>query len=164
MAMSLPVIGMVISGVGTVVSAVSGMQAANYNAAVADRNAQLAERNKVEAIAASQREAQERGLAAKQEIGSLEALMGASGFDLNSGTNLLRRRSLRTLTQQDQMNAREDGNAQAKGFAQQAADFRSESKQTKSSKTFGLFGALATGATSILSDANALRKAREAYA
>lgn len=160
MAQALPVIGMITSGVGAVVSAVSGMQAGAYNAAVAERNATIAEKNRIEAIAASQREAQDAGLSAQKEIGSLEAALSSSGFDMNSGTNLLRRRSLRTLSRQDQTRAREDGNTQGDAFGQQGADFRSSASQERKSGRFALFAGVANGVSSILSEANALRKAR----
>jgi hypothetical protein len=157
-------IGTVVSTIGSVVSTVSGMKADSYNAGIAARNADLAERNKIAAIEASQREAEDAGVDARQEIGSLDALIGASGFDIGSGSNLLRRRSLRTLSQRDQSRIREDGNTEGEAFGQQAQDLRTESKMKKKSTKLNLFSGILGGASTYLGGASAIAKAREAYA
>ena len=138
---------------GTVAGLASSIGQANYTASVASRNAVIAERNAAEAVENSQRENQQRGLAAAVEMGDLLAGQSASGLNLGSGSYALARKSQAALAAQDSQIVAETGARQARNYMEQASGFRSDGQQALGSKKFSVAAAGLQIGTSLVSDA-----------
>jgi hypothetical protein len=158
--MTLMKIAQGVSVAAGVVGTISNMQAAAYQQAVAQRNAQLMEENARRAIEQSQREQEDWGQAAREQLGRLMADLGASGVAMGAGSALRRREGAGELAQRDAMRIREEGVTTAENFRQQAADFKGEAKMARRRKSFALFEGVVGTMGSYLGHATQINRAR----
>jgi hypothetical protein len=144
--------------VGTVAGMASAMSQASYNSKVAENNAIIADQNAQEAILDSQKEAQQRGLAAQAEMGDLLANQAASGLNLGSGSYALARKSQAELAARDTEIVTADGRRRAENYQQQATDFRSEAAQQKAAGRWSIIEGGLGIASSAVSGATRVNK------
>jgi len=148
-------------GVGaSIVSAVGNMSTANYNAAVAERNAKQMDENARQLAIKAQQDQQDIAEQQAQEKGAIIAEMGASGFDLSSGSSALQRIALDRLAQRDQRRTAIEGGNEVKQAQQAAADYRAQRKNAKRMGMFQLFSDLGAGFDSYISSSTSIAKAK----
>ena len=157
---SLATIGKWIGVAGSVAGTVSSINAASYQASVAQRNQEIAERNSRKAIEDSQREQQDWSVEAGQQLAGLLAEQSASGISLSGGSSFLRRKGAEDLTRRDASRIREGGNIRSQNFSQQAADFGAEAGMERSRRKFSLLGGGIDAASSYISGASSVNRAR----
>lgn len=129
----------------------AGLQSGLYQSEVAKQNARTAQENAERASLAGQREEIRAARETSQLLGQQEAIQGASGLDILGRSAVLTRRAAQRVGREEALDIREAGQGEARGFLQQAANFRGEAKQATAQ---GIFSA-AEGA---LSAASALSK------
>ena len=88
----------------------------NYQASVALMNEQIAKQNADYAAATGEVEAQQAGLATRQEVGATRAAQGAGNIDVNSGSNLQVQKSEVAIGQENQSVIRANALKRAYGF------------------------------------------------
>lgn len=127
-------VGMASSLIGSVFGAEGASQqgaaqaaAYRYKAGVAAINEKVQEQNSQWALASGDVASEEAGLKAGQEIGETRAKQGASGTDVNSGSNTLVRDSQRTAAQFDQSVVTND--AARKSYAFRVAGTEASAEQ-----------------------------------
>lgn len=157
---SLMTIAKFASAAGSVATAVGGMNAASYNAAVAERNAKRLDENAKRVAELAQAETQDMAEEALAEKGAAEAAGAASGVDLFSGSSLLQRAALDRLARRDAVRTMDSARTDIWQLQQDAADMRSTAKQARKQGKIDLFGNLAGGFTSFMSDSTAISKAK----
>jgi cbb3-type cytochrome oxidase subunit 3 len=108
MAQAIGVIGLGSSLAGGIMSAFGAEKSGqaqqamyNYQAQVARINSQIDQQNAEYAINQGEQQAQQYGLQAAQQYGKIVAGQAASGFDVNSGSNVDVQRSQRTISAMD---------------------------------------------------------------
>lgn len=157
---SLMTIAKFAAAAGSVTSAVGEMQAAQYNAAVAERNAKRLDDNAKQVAMAAQQQTQDMADEALAEKGASQAADAASGVDLFSGSSLLQRAALDRLARRDAVRTMDSARTDIWQLQQDAADMRSTAKQARKQGKIDLFGNLAGGFASFMSDSTAISKAK----
>lgn len=147
-----------IMAAGTAVSAYSEYQAAKYQAAVAENNANLMQQNMTNENFAAAQDMMDRDLAARSEMAAAIAEMGASGLSADSGSMLLRRRSLSELADRDRERLGLKRETQLENNRMQVGALRSEAKQIRRMAKMGLITAPLKIATSYLSGASSVNQ------
>lgn len=157
---SLLTIGKFIGVAATGASAIGNLQASQYNAAVAERNAVLMDQNAKRLAEKAQQDVQDLGEQQAAEKGQMLAEMGASGFDIASGSTALQRAALDRLARRDAQRTAVEGGNDVRQAQQSAADYRSSALQQKKAGKMQLFGDLAGGFDSYISSSTAIAKAK----
>jgi hypothetical protein len=118
---------------GALFQGISAMNMANYQAAVADNNRKMAlqmqERAKIEGETA----ARDQDLKTKALIGQQRAQMGASGFDMNTGTPLDLQASSTALGRLDALRAKGGKDMEAWKYGVQAQQFANQGEMAEAS-------------------------------
>jgi hypothetical protein len=129
----------------------SGM--ANYQSQIATINAQIAKQNAAYDVAVGETQAQQQGMKIRAQIGATRAQQGASGLDVNSGTNVSVRASEAEIGSYDQSLIRSNASKAAYGdeviSMQDTAQSQLDQMAASNYSTAGYIGA----ATSILGGA-----------
>ena len=143
------------------VGGISAISAANYQAAVAKRAALVKEENARRIVEAGQKQAKDQDLAAAAAVADDIAAQASSGFSLSSPSFVRRRKSQTRLIEQDRTRIIEDANLQAQGELNDAATYRSEASQAKSSALFSFLEAGLNIGDSIIGGANLVSNVRQ---
>lgn len=101
--------------------------AAKYNAAVESQNAAISTTNAQIAGQAGAAQAGIQGQKNKATLGAITANQGASGIDLNSGSDIAVRSSARELGELDALSIRSNAARQAYGYENQAVSQQAQS-------------------------------------
>ncbi len=137
------VIGGGISAMGAMKQASAQAAAAKYQAQVAQNNAIMAQNNAVYERQAASEDAYQQDLKNKAIIGQAEAELGASGFDINSGTALNVRSDQRKLARVDTLRTRENRELRARQFDQEGINAKATSSlynmQGNAAKSAGMW-------------------------
>lgn len=156
LALAAGVIGGGISAAGQLEQGQATANAANYQAAVSSNNAIIAKQNADYAEKAGLVQATTQGLKGRSVGGKIKAAQGASGVDVNSGSNVDVQQSQREAAQLDSETVLNNTELQAYGYRNQATSFDAQSKLDKLTAEQAPIGA-AIGATgSLLSSASSL--------
>lgn len=137
-----------ISAGGQILSGISQNNQARYAATIADRNAVIASNQAKDAEANTQLEAQRRYRQSAQALGAQQAALAANGVDINFGTAVDLQRDSRMFAAEDVGQIYKAGNERAKGFDNEAWNYRAEGRakraQGSGALMEGLFGAAGT--------------------
>lgn len=104
---------------------------ARYNAAVEHSNALISTQNAAIAGQAGSEQAFMTGLKTRSMVGSLAAHQGASGVDVNSGSNVDTRASADALGELDALTVRSNAAREAYGYQTQATAHEAQSRLDK---------------------------------
>lgn len=157
---SLAIIGTVVSGAGAIGSMVAARNEASYQQKLAQRNAVIAEQNARDTIQDSQVEQQDWSRSAREQIGMMVAEMGASGIALDSGTNLMIRKSTQDDVVRDATRIRDEGNQRANQFRQRGSDFQAEASAAGARKSNATTAGVINIGSSLISGASKVNRAR----
>lgn len=151
--------GAVASAVGDIEGGIAKKNAAGYQATVAENNAVTANRNAAYASAAGQQRSEAVGERNAQVAGRIRATQGASGVDVNSGSNVDVQAGQRQAGQLDVLTTENDALLQAYGYRTQATNFKAqadldkmEGDQAETAGYFGAGGDLLSSASSLASN------------
>lgn len=148
--------GALSSAVGDITGGIAKKNAADYQAQVATNNAVTATRNAAYASAAGQEHAEVEGERNAQVAGRIRANQGASGVDVNSGSNVDVQAGQRQAGQLDVLTTENNALLQAYGYKTQATNFKAQSQldtmEGAQDETAGYFGA----GSDLLSSASSL--------
>ena len=86
-ALAATALGGIASGIGSYESAQSQKAMYNYQAGIALQNQQIAKQNEGYALTEGEDRAAQSGMASRYRLGQIITAQGASGFNVNSGTN-----------------------------------------------------------------------------
>jgi hypothetical protein len=143
-------LGGITGAVGSIFGGQAQSSMYNYQAGIAAMNAQIAKQNAAYETAVGETRAQESGMKTRAQIGATRAQQGASGLDVNTGTNVSVRASEAELGSFEQGVIRSDAARKAYGqevvAAQETAQSQLDQMAASNAKTAGLIG----GFTSIL--------------
>lgn len=156
LALAAGVIGGGISAVGQLEGGAATANAANYSAAVASNNAIIAKQNADYAEKAGLVQAQTQGLKSRAVGGKIRAAQGASGVDVNSGSNVDVREAQREAGLLDTETVLNNADLAAYGYRNQATSFDAQSKLDKLTAEQAPIGAAIGAAGSLLSSASSL--------
>ncbi len=127
-----------------------------YQAGVADINSKIQKQNADYERNVGEVKAQQVGLKTAADIGTAKTVQGASGLDVNTGSNSQVRDSMREIGQQDARVSRANTARRAYGFEVGAMEAASQGQMyrsaSKTSRTAGYIGA----ASSILGAASSV--------
>jgi|SRR5215472_1205083 len=130
----------------------------DYRAAVALMNKKVAEDNARYALSAGEIEAEQAGMKARFQIGEAKAVQGASGLDVNSGSNARVREGMWQVAQQDMGIIRTNAAKTAYGYQVEAASQQAQSQldryaanYDRTAGTISAFGSLLGGAGKVSS-------------
>lgn len=115
-----------ISAYSAVQSGKAQQQAANYQAQVAANNAKIASYNANSAIDEGNQKLQAAQQQAAQQQGTIRAVMGAGGIDLNSGSALRNQQGLAQVTALDQATITSNAARTAWNYRNQGNDFTAQ--------------------------------------
>jgi len=116
-------IAALLPALSSIVSGVMGFASMSYQAKIAEMNADVARDNAKRAIERSQVNQQEQDDMTRALLGEQEAMQGASGLSLNSGSAKRTRRSAAMLGRKDALNVRQAGEIEKYNYLVQAANF-----------------------------------------
>lgn len=150
---ALAVIGSLMGAAGTVYSGIAANQAGKYQQRVAEMNAQIAEENSRRAIERSQIEQQDQDMLTRAELGSQEALQGASGLSITGGSQVLTRKAAAMLGRRDALNVRQQGELESYNFKTQAVSQRAEGEMARARGQSALIGSYLGATGSLISNA-----------
>lgn len=143
----VPLLPTLLTAGSAVVGAVTAVQNGNYQAAVARTNARIAEENAARANEAAQREAMRSDQDYRALLGEQLAAQAVSGFDILGRSQRGARQLTQRVGRRAAMDITAEGEAAARRFQQEAANFRGEGRQAR------LQGYL-SGASSLLKGAS----------
>lgn len=128
-------------GIGAVTAGLSAFSAiqqgqaesnnATYQAQVAQNNADIARQNEAEERRAGMLREQAEIYKVRGMVGEQEAQQGASGVDVNGGSQQTVRDSTRFLGSQSIANVRDESGRRAAGFSTQATGFENDASNLK---------------------------------
>lgn len=155
MAAPIAAIGMGASALGGITGAVGSIFGGNANAAayeyqagIAQMNAKIAQQNAAYDLMVGETQAQESGMKTRAQVGKTRAVQGASGLDVNTGTNVRVRASEEELGAFDQAIIRSDASKRAYGdeviAAQETAQSQLDTMAASASRTAGYIGAVSS--------------------
>jgi len=143
-------LGGITSAVGSIFGGQSSAAMYNYQAGIAAMNAQIAKQTAAYDTAVGEVQAQQQGMKTRAQIGQTRAQQGASGLDVNSGSNVQVRASEAEIGAEDQALIRSNAAFNAYSAEVQAANDTAQGQvdtmAASNSQTAGLIG----GFTSIL--------------
>lgn len=157
-ALALSAVGTAVSVVGQMQNAAAQQKVANYQAQVAENNALLAKEQAKQTTAAGEAATMQQQMKTRATVGAIRAAQGASGVDVDTGSNVDVRSSAAELGQLDALTIRSNAARQAYGYetgatsqqAQAGLD-RAAGAQAGTAGLFGAAGSLLSGASSIAS-------------
>src|SRR5258708_1181004 len=156
--MALSAVGGIVSGIGAKESGDASAAAYRYKAGVALLNKQINEQNAAWSLEAGGIKGMEEGLKAGQEIAQTKATQGASGLDVNTGSNEAVRDTQTKVAQVDQNVISWDAAKTAWGFESKAttdvAESRLDLMGAETAETAGTIGEISSfvgGASSVSS-------------
>lgn len=139
------VLGGAISAYGAISSANANSAADSYRAQIEQNNATIANQNALVATKAGEARVTAQQLKTAATVGAIKNDQAASGFDVNSGSNVDVQSSAKELGELDALTIRNEAARQAYGYQTQAtSDVASGALDTAkagSDQTAGLFGA-----------------------
>lgn len=94
----------------------------NYQSAIATRNAEIAKQNADYAVRVGETQAQAQGMKTRFAVGSTIASRGASGLDVNRGSNARVVESVQEIGEHDASVIRSDAAKRAYGYEVEAAN------------------------------------------
>ncbi len=150
----LSVVGSLAGAAGTIVSGIAAKNAADYQNQVAQMNAQIARQNADRAIERSQIEQQDNDMLVRSQIGTQEALQGASGVSITGGSQMLTRKAAAQLGRRDSLNIRQAGEIEAYNYKTQAVNQEAEGRLAKAKGQSALMGSYLSAGGSLLSSAS----------
>jgi hypothetical protein len=127
--------------------------ASDYQAQVARMNAQIAEDNARRALERSQIEQQDQDTITRAQLGTQEALQGASGLSIEGGSQILTRKSAAMLGRRDALNIRQAGEIEAYNYKTQAVNQEAAARLAKAQGQSALVGSYFSAGGSLLSSA-----------
>jgi hypothetical protein len=143
-------LGGITGAIGSVFGGQSQAAMYNYQSQIASINAQIAKQNASYDVAVGEVQAQQQGMKTRAQIGATRAQQGASGLDVNSGTNVSVRASEAEIGSEDQALIRSNASKAAYGdeviAMQDTAQSSMDQMAASNSQTAGVLGAF----TSIL--------------
>jgi len=128
----------------------------NYQAQVATMNKQIAQRNADYAIAVGEVNAQRKGMETRARVGQTEAVQGASGLEVGTGTNEAVVASERDLGSFDEMTIRAGAQRESFGFKTQAMNFEAEATADKTAGKYAMVEGFTNAASSIVGGASSV--------
>lgn len=149
----IAIVGSLASAGGALLGGMAAKNAGDYQAQVARMNAQIAEDNAQRALERSQIEQQDQDTLTRAQIGTQEALQGASGLSITGGSQILTRKSAAMLGRRDALNVRQGGELEAYGYKTQAANSEAQARQAKAAGQSALLGSYFSAGGSLLSSA-----------
>jgi hypothetical protein len=151
-------VGGVVSGLGAQQSGQAQAQAYQYKAGVALLNKQISDQNANWALQSGDISAEEKGLAAGQEIATTKVAQAASGLDITGGTAEAVRQSQTAAASFDQNIIRWDAAKTAYGYEAKGATDVAEANldqmaaaQAKEAGQISMFSSFLGGASSVSS-------------
>lgn len=148
--------GGIIGGIGARKQADAQAQSANYQAAVARNNQIIAERYGEYAISKGRGQAELSQYRTAQAVGTAKATQAASGVDVNSGTPVAVRQSIKDIGELDAATIVNNSLNEAYGYKVKAAGFGAESqlstmkaKFAEDAGDYAVASSLLGGATSV---------------
>lgn len=159
MAVGSTVLGLAGSAVGAEGQIEAGNAKAaedRYQAAVAANNATIARQNAAWTSEAGAQKEFAQGMKTRAQIGNMKAVQGATGTDVNSGSNVGLRAGQAELGQLDALTIRSNTAREAYGYQVKAASETAqgeldtmEAQQAQAAGEEGALGSLLTGASSV---------------
>lgn len=141
----LAIAGTVAGAAGSIAQGNASAATADYQSAVARNNAQIAGYQSGAALESGHEQAAEESLSGSQQLGRFKAEQGASGVDVNTGSSVAARGSLRMVNQLRAQNTEYNAERSAWGYKMQGLNFADQSKldsaEASQDKTAGLIGA-----------------------
>lgn len=129
----------------------SSYQASRYQGAVAKANQVIAERNAEQAVQRGLIDAQSQDLRNRAQLGSIAAVQGASGLDINTGSNLQVRESAAQLGRLDTETVMSNAQREAYAHKTEAMNFANQAKLAKAAGRNALIGGFIGGAANLAS-------------
>lgn len=134
---------------GTGVEAIGSIESGLYANQVAQNNATIAEQNKAYTLQAGEEAASVQSRKGAAEQGALKTRMGASGVDVNSGSNVDVQVGAREASKLDAETVLNNAELAAYGYTTQAANFRAQGAQDLASGIWDAAGGLLGSASSL---------------
>lgn len=122
-----------VSALGSIAGGYATSSADKANASIAANNASIAKQNATFAGEEGEQHAGIQGQRTRQEAGSQKAGMGASGVNVNTGSNADVQAGTAMNSQLDMMNIRNNAARQAYGFDTQAVNYENQASVDRSS-------------------------------
>lgn len=148
--MALPLIlagiGLGLNALGTLGKAGAQKREAQYASFLADENAELADYGAQDAEERGRLEASYRRMAATAEVGSMQAALGASGVDGQSGSALKAAEQLRITAELDARLIENNAAREAWGLKVDAKRYRRQSKLERKKGQQSMFSTFLGGA------------------
>ena len=152
----LAIAGTILNVGGKIAGGIANKRAADYQAGIADLNRQIAEQNAKMALERGQVEQQEQDIQSLTMIGTQEAVQGASGIEVTSGSAVQARAVARRLARLDALRVRENSRLEARAYRTQAIGqqaqatlLRREGRQSLVAGFLGGFSSLISGASRV---------------
>lgn len=117
-----------VSAYGAMQSSQAQSQAADYQAQVSRNNQIVANQNAQAAIQDGQAKEQQQRIQNAQKLGAIVANQGASGLDVNSGSNLLVQEDQAKVGEMDALTVRNNAQREAYGFLAQGTNYAAQAK------------------------------------
>lgn len=144
--MCAPMIPLALTIASTAIGAYAQYQSSSYTAAVANRNAAQAEIFAKDAVARGEQKADQERRKVGYKIGAQRVGLAASNVDVGSGMGLDIIGDTALLGEMDVQIIRQNADREAKGYKNQAANFRMEASAAKSSGLWNTLGTVVGGA------------------
>lgn len=139
-------VGSLIGAAGTVLSGFAGLQAGKYQQKVAETNAKVAEDNAKLAVQSGAVKSSDNDAEVRAMIGQQEAMQGASGLNVNSGSSILTRRAARRLGRRDTLTIMNDALLERNNLMLDAANSRASGEMAARSGQASLLQGFLGGA------------------
>lgn len=149
----IAIAGSLASAGGALLGGMAAKNAGDYQAQVARMNAQIANENADRAVAKSQIEQQDQDALTRAQLGTQEALQGASGLSITGGSQILTRKSAAMLGRRDALNTRYEGELASYGYKTQAVNSEAQARMAKAQGQSNLIGSYFSAGGSLLSSA-----------
>src|SRR5882762_4756549 len=122
------VAGSIFGAFGAEEGGAAAAKADQYKAAIAQMNAKIAKQNADYTRSVGEVQAQQSGMKTRAQVGQTVATQGASGFDVNKGSNVAVRQSETEIGQYEQTVIRSNAAKKAYGYEVEAANDTAQSQ------------------------------------
>ena len=139
-----------IGALGSIEQSKASAASAGYNAQVAQQNAQIATQNASFAGSQGQQEVAASGAQTKARIAATLANQGASGVDVNTGSDVNVRESEAKLGMLDALTIRSNAAKSAYGYQTQSVSDTGQAALLKSQQGSDILGGYLSGASNVL--------------
>jgi len=150
----------VVGAVGAFSAGEASATQSEYQGEVARMNAKIADDNAVRALQRSTIEAQDNDVRTGQIIGSQEAIQGASGLSISSGSFQSVRQSTREVGRTDTLRIIQGGEVDAFNFRVEAANLRAGATNADLSAENARTAARFSAASSLIGGASSISSSR----